>query len=286
MTQQHAILERVAALPPLPTAVVDVLALMDDPDVEAGAVARVIAHDPGLTANVLRMANSSMFAGNHSVASIQEAFVRLGTKKVLSLVVCGAVAPIAQAPVEGYELASGCLWERCVAVAMAAEQFAEVLGIRAPAATFTAGLLCDIGKLALAPFVRDVADQIRRLAFDGGMSFERAECELLGLDHAEAGAALLERWQLPDEVVAAVRWHHQPEHCPEQVQQVCDLIHVADHACMSAGLGGGDDGTNYRFEIASISRTGLTQEQVEVAMCRTVTKFNELRERLCPEPVE
>jgi len=278
MTSNPAILAQIRALPPLPAAAVDVLTLLRDPEVDAGAVARAISYDPGLTANLLRMANSTAWGGRQEIGSIEQALIRLGTRSVMSLVVCSAVGPIAQGPVDGYELDSGKLWEHCVSVAVATQEFAAVLGIRPPMAAFTAGMLCDIGKLALGTLVGGAAAEIRHLAFEERLSFECAERQLLGCDHAEAGATLLQSWQLPDDVVAAVRWHHDPGRCPEPARPVADLVHVADYACTQAGLGGGQDGTNYGFSAEAAARTGLGPEQMEAAMCYTVCKLEELRE--------
>ena len=70
---------------------------------------------------------------------------------------------------------------------------------------------------------------------------------VLGVDHAEVGAHLLEHWNLPGEVVRATRWHHEPERATTSCGLV-DVVHVADVICMNCGWGLGRDGLQYRLD--------------------------------------
>ena len=278
MTSREDVFEQVKRIPPLPTAATEVLPLLQDPDADPADIVRAITHDPILTANVLRTANSPMFAGDRTVGSVQEALVRLGTKQILSLVLCSAVGPVASPAVSGYHLGEGSLWEHCVATAVATEKFSAVIGERANPMAFTAGLLCDIGKIAIGSFLEHDYAKVTELAFDRGMSFQLAEREVFGIDHAEAGAVLLEQWNLPEAVCDAVRWHHEPESCPEPHRGIAELVHIADLACCAGGFGTGDDGMNYEISDDLLKKNGLKPEHVEAALCETFTRLSELRQ--------
>ena len=278
MTTRAAILGRVRAMPALPAATGRLVPLLQDPDADPDEVCRWITHDPALTSYVLRVANSAALGPGGEVKSMRQALMRLGTSRVLAAVLGAGVGRLARRPVRGYNLRPGSLWESSVAVALATEAFARVRGHGVPMEAFTAGLLCDVGKLVLGEFVQRESGAIGRLAFGSGLSFERAEREVLGLDHAEAGAELLAAWGLPASIVQVVRWHHEPERAPEEHRDVTDLVHLATYTCTLSGLGGGDDGTNYVPCDATMQRLGLSSAEVEEGMCLTVLKLDEVRE--------
>lgn len=115
--------------------------------------------------------------------------------------------------VPGYGLGRGELWRHAVAVSVISENLSKGLDLPVPEETFTAALLHDVGKLVLGGMVHADLARIEG-ALARGVSFENAEREVLGLDHAEAGAEILERWSIPEGLVSAVRWHHAPDRSP------------------------------------------------------------------------
>jgi len=278
VSRREEILSTVRSVPSLPAAAAEVVRLIRDPEVGIAEISRAIEHDPGLTSNLLRMANSAYFGIARSVGSVQEAAVCLGTKRIFQMVIASAVSPLVQRPVKGYDLPAGKLWEHSVCVAAGAEQLAEELKLEAPSHLFTAGLLHDVGKLVLGTFVDVDAGPIMALAFDEEMSFEVAEAQVLGINHAEVGAALLDSWNLPKEIVDADRWHHDPEAFPGDDTLVVDLVHVADALSMMQGIGAGSDGLNYRSCAAVTERLKLKTAVTEVVACHTVAKLGELRD--------
>ncbi|MCA8958350.1 MAG: HDOD domain-containing protein [Planctomycetes bacterium] len=268
----------------LPSSAVEIVRIAQDPEADAGQVERAIALDPVLTARVLKMANSSLLGGRAETRTVRDAVVRLGSGRVIAAALDSG--PLAAAPVEGYELRPGALWEAAAATALTAEELARACGTRAPREVFTAALLCDLGKLVLGPFVCRHRDAIMALAFEGDHAFDAAEREVLGIDHAEVGALLLERWQLPAEIVQIVRWHHLPSSCDESMRGPTDLVHAAEHLCAMAGLGSGVDGTQYRADPATVTRLGLKPSVVEAVLCETASKLVEVRTLRSGEAVE
>ena len=277
MNTRQQMIECLDHVPPLPATAISVISLLQDADADLAAVDKVISHDAGLAANVLRLANSSLFGGNGEVDSIQEALVRLGTKNILPLVLWASVAPVAKHSIPGYDLRDGIWWEHSVAVAIATVKFAGILELRPPSYAFTAALLHDIGKVVMGTFVQKDRELLNRLAFQEGMSFDCAEKAAIGIDHAEIGSLLVANWNMPEPIVQVVRWHHQPENCPEEYHLVASLVHVADYACTTTGFGGGEDGTNYVPCSPTIERLGITNKILEAAMCDTAFEVSELR---------
>jgi putative nucleotidyltransferase with HDIG domain len=276
VSRREEIIAYVRTLPALPTGAGQLLALLQDPDVGISVLIERIEYDPGLTSNLLRLANSAYFAGPRSIGSLREAIVRLGTKRILQLVITSVVAPMARRPVQGYDLPAGQLLTHSVAVAIAGEQIAEAVHLRPVDHLFTAGLLHDLGKIVLGTFVEVDAEPIRRLAFEQSMPFDAAEREVLGIDHAEVGAQLLASWSLPADVVEAVRHHHLPENVAGDSFTV-DLVHTADQLILSSGVGAGADGLNYRPSEGAVTRLNLTPLLCETVISRTVDAVEELR---------
>ncbi len=261
------IIDRLRSMESLPAASAEALRLAQETDTDAQALSKAIEQDPGMAANVLRLANSVRFGANREIASIRQAVVRLGRKQIAHLVIGAVAGNLSRQEVRGYDLPEGALWRHAVAVAAGAEALAQTLGRPAPDAVFTAALLHDVGKLALGSFVEEEGERLRAQAFQTGESFEAAERTVLGIDHAEAGALLLESWHLPPVILEAVRWHHAPEGATENGRTV-ELVHAANTLSMLAGIGTGADGLQHAPSDQTIERLGLDIHVAEAALCR------------------
>ena len=270
------ILDKIRTVPSMPVAAIKVIRLLADSEVDLTTVARIIEVDPGMTSNLLRLANSSYFGCPQSVGSVKEALVRLGMNNVLRLLLPLTVAPTIRHPVHGYDLQSGALLEHSVAVAVGSVELAQAMKILPPKDTFTAAILHDVGKILLGTFIQVEAEQIQRILSREGATFEEAEREVLGIDHAEAGAVLLESWNCPAPIVEVARWHHLPESIPGENLMV-SLVHVADGLSMMQGIGAGLDGLNYRLSEPVLGKLHLSQEAVERVSCRMLEGLAELK---------
>jgi putative nucleotidyltransferase with HDIG domain len=270
------ILAETRAVPSLPIWAVEVLDIASQPDPDIGALEQCIALDPGLTSNVLRLANSAYFGGVGEISTVRDAVVRLGTRHALGVVVASAIAPVAGAPVRGYDMPAGLLLRHSVAVAMAAERLGERLGLETPAATFTAGLLHELGKMVLGTFLEIDARPILALAFEQAIPFQDAERQVLGVDHAEVGAVLLESWRVPQAIVEVVRWHHEPERFGG-APMMLDLVHIGDHLGRMAGGGLGVDGLNYAASDAVIGRLKMGPAVAESVISEVSGGLDELQ---------
>jgi putative nucleotidyltransferase with HDIG domain len=276
MSTREQILEKIKTIPSMPAAANAVIQLLKDPDVEVNALVRGIEYDQGLTANVLRLANSAYFAGPRTVGSLKEAIVRLGMNRIFQLVLTVAIVPLARQPVRGYDLPAGRLLEQSVAVAIGAEDLAARLDRKAPPHTYTSGLLHDLGKVVLGTFLEVSVGPVLELAQNEQLSFDVAEARVMGVDHAEAGAALLEHWNLPKNISDVVRYHHHPEALKGDTV-VVDLVHMADALAIESGLGGGVDGMNYKPSEVVMSRLKVRPQVAEQVVCRMLKELEEFK---------
>jgi putative nucleotidyltransferase with HDIG domain len=202
-------LSRVDHLPPAPTLVVELLDLFKQPDRDLDRVVELIAHDPSLTAEVLKLCNSAFFGGDDPVDDMFTAVMRVGFFEVYRLVVgvFGANA-IGRASAAGGPLAVQ-MWQHSVTAAVAAETLAERIQVNKGVA-FTAALLHDIGQMVLASVEGPRYAQWHEKPEVSGQSRLASENAAFGLDHAQIGARLLARWNFPPNLVNAVSSHHDP----------------------------------------------------------------------------
>jgi len=139
-------------------------------------------------------------------------------------------------------------YARTLAAALELEELAPVVE--------RAGLLHDIGKIVLHAELRSHFDTIIERVRSDGSSFEEAEREVLGYNHADVGAVIARAWNLPVSLCEAIEFHHDPtraEHCP----RLCAQVHIANILCISLGIGLGNDGLRYAFHPKSLEATGL-----------------------------
>ncbi|MEW6583207.1 MAG: HDOD domain-containing protein [Actinomycetota bacterium] len=192
-------------LPVLRTSVHRVLGVTNDPDSSTTELVAALEADESLVANMLRYANSAAMARPVRAKTVRQAVTMLGRLRVRQIALEAATYHfLEQAP----GVASrGQLHVHSVAVAAASSAVADRVGL--PVDTpHLAGLLHDIGKVVL-PAVASEAE-VGRLteAYPSGMARARAERDRLGIDHAQAGAILAAEWGLPEDVAAAIAWHH------------------------------------------------------------------------------
>jgi putative nucleotidyltransferase with HDIG domain len=270
------IISDVRSFPSMSGLAVKVLKLIDDPDSTASKIEELLRYDPGITANILKLTNSAYFGLSTRIGSVRQAIVLLGWKRLGKLVVTSCVNAILDKPVPGYDLPSGELWRHSIAVSVTAELLAKELGITADDEIFTAALLHDLGKLVLGNYVKEDLQAIETAAGEG-IPFQIAERQVLGTDHAEVGARLLESWSFPELLVNSVRWHHDPDGSKEP-STIIDLVHVANVLCLMIGIGVGREGLRYEPSPAATKRLGIKARQLELVASQTLQWANELSE--------
>jgi len=268
----------IKAFPAMPGAALKLLTLADAPDATVQQIEDALRQDPGLTANVLKLANSAYFGIPSKIGSVRQAVMLLGLKRLVQMVVTTCASAVIDRGVPGYDLAAGELWRHSLAVSVAARGLAAALKLPATDEIFTAGLLHDVGKLILGHFVQEDYPEIER-ALAQGMTFEAAEAAVLGIDHAEIGARVLAQWSLPENIVHAVRWHHAPEKFGS-VDITLDVVHVANMLCLMIGIGVGREGLLHKPSPIVTRRLGLEPNHLEKVASQTLQWLSELSQAM------
>lgn len=269
--------QKIREFPAMPPICGHLLAKIKDPDVDFRDLAEEVKYDPGMTANILKLANSAYFGSTGEVSSIHNAIVRLGVLKVFQLVTAAAASKVLKRELAGYDLRAEDLLRHSVWVAIAAGELADALGVQTPDVLFTAGLLHDVGKLVLDEVVGEEAAGLREAMRDvnASDSFELIEQKFFGMDHAEAGAMILTKWKFPEVLIAAVRWHHEPEKT-EGLQDVVNMVHIADVLGYSGGIGAGIEGLHYKLSDKAVSGLNMSHSLIEAVASRVLGKMSDL----------
>jgi putative nucleotidyltransferase with HDIG domain len=263
MIAPPVILSRVKALPTLSATALRLSELARDPRSSAVDFERAIKPDPALTANLLRIANSAYFGLRNRVESVKQAVTVLGLRRVSEMAAAAAFAPVIPARLPGYDIEASAFWLHSVAVAVLSERLAAELKLARPDLTFTAGLLHDLGKLAIGTFVSQESGEILGRV-RGGLAFASAEREVLGVDHAQVGALVAEAWRLPAAIGTVARWHHAPDDVPEGVERpLVDLVHAADGLAHALGLGADVGELARRVAHGAEARLGIRARRLE-----------------------
>ena len=222
--QLKKVTEGMVALPTLPLVASRLLESIADPDAATSEeIGGLIALDPALTARTLKLANSDFYGFPRKVGTVDLAVVVLGTDTIRDLVLGASVFQTLDPSLRSL---TG-LWTHSLACGVAARAMADRCGYRLEAEAFAAGMLHDIGKVALRQTHPDRFEAAAALVRAQGIPMVEAERGVLGSDHAEVGGWLAERWGLPGDLVEAIACHHRPEQArlnPELVS----LVHIAD----------------------------------------------------------
>ena len=238
MSILEEVLEHTKRVPGLPTGISRLYPLLNDSQAGASDFEKVIRPDVALSANLLRLANSAAFGMRRQVESVRHAISLLGLKRAFDAAVAASFAKTIPRQLPGYDIESNEFWGHSSAVAILSGRLASQISQKPPNLIFVAGLLHDIGKLAISPFLGERATEVRGALNDGTQTFLAIEREVLGTDHAEIGYALAESWGLPEAIGLAARWHHRPSEAPPEVDQVLvGLVHAADALAHMLGHG-------------------------------------------------
>lgn len=224
MIRLDDVLLAVNTLPSLPAVVLELIASIDDDDIDIDVLSRKIALDQSLSATTLRLANSSFYGMQRQVTSVQVAVPVLGLRTVRHLATTAALLGSMRGNGNPALSVVG-FWRHSIGTALSARALAARVGI-SPDSAYTAGLVHDIGRLLLATrFAAAFEAVAARHAIDGGQLID-AERRLLGFDHAQLGGALTRHWKFPDAIVQATQYHHAPE--PADSPTLALLVHAAD----------------------------------------------------------
>jgi putative nucleotidyltransferase with HDIG domain len=259
------LVERASEIPAQTSVAIQVHHLVNQRNSSASQIAHALSTDQVLTARVLKTANSAFYGAPRRIATLTDAIVLLGMRTIRDIAMSVSCQDMLARAVPGYVIAKGELWRHSCCCGYGAQQLAKLAGFQVAEEAYIGGLLHDIGKVVISYSLTDEFVEIADLAGKQNEPFTEAEEAVLGFDHAEVGACMAEHWNLPKQLVEAIRYHHRPSEQPEP-SDLTYIIHLADAFCMMLGIGLGGDGLRYKLEPGIIDRLGLDNDDIDGVM--------------------
>jgi len=259
----NTILEEAENMPALPDIVNKVLEEIDNPNTNAKDMEAIISKDPVLTAKVLKMSNSAYYGYSREIVTLSEAIIILGLDTLKSLVIAASAFKSLNKDYSGYGLSKGDLWRHSLATALAARLIAKQKNQQDLEKFFVAGLLHDIGKVLLTKYIGEYIDAIKQLVKMRDISFDIAEKEIIGFNHADVGAEIANYWKLPPLFYDVIKYHHSPSLCNSENARFVEFVHIADIVAYRLKIGIGMDGAFYKANKDIFTKYGIDKKFID-----------------------
>lgn len=226
------VLREIKNLPTLPGIVAKLGKMAENPDTTTEQMGRVISKDHILASKLLKLVNSAFYGFPQRISSLNSAIILLGFNVIKSLIISASIFEVMEA--QDVEL-----WEHSLGCAVVCNVLARHMGVKDPEEISTAGLIHDLGKVAIKMELPREYAMITQLSQEKKISRLEAEREILGLDHAEVGSWLAKSWNLPNKLVEPIACHHDPQLAKEE-RLASAIVHFGN--IMIRGLGYGHAG--------------------------------------------
>ena len=270
MKEIEKIIKEIDRLKPVSYIGDKIMEIISNPDSSLAELVDIVKYDQGMTANLLRICNSAYFGLAKEITSVKQAVAYLGIDKVASLIMMGNSADNFKEAQAGYDLTEGELWRYSVSSALMAQDLAEKRNLNNISLIFTSALLKDIGKVVLNTYIKNSFEAINKAVQSKGITFIDAEKEVIGIDHAELGARVAERWNFSPVMVNIIRNHHHPEKAlPDDLS--IPIVYMADCICMMMGRDVGSDGLAYRYYQDIVDQLHFSDIDIQ----KTIAGFRE-----------
>jgi putative nucleotidyltransferase with HDIG domain len=201
---------------------------------------KLIEKDPQISARIIGLSNTPLFGASKQVTSIQDASMLLGLTRVKSVAVGIAVMSTLTKHPSGL-LDIQRLWLHSLGVALGMRALSRAMPSRTRPLEdeiFLAGLLHDIGFMVLNYLDSELSDKLqRKLSAEPDRPVSEVEAEVLEIGHSELGAELGRHWDLPERIIAVLRYHHAPDAEGAAVgQPLVALLHLSERLLPNFGI--------------------------------------------------
>jgi HD-like signal output (HDOD) protein len=258
--------KRAVRLPSAPAILPQLLACLCRPEGTAGEIEDLISQDSALAAATLRLGNSAVNGARRQMHSIQQAVIFLGYRELHRLASFSLVNRWEIVHREALPWAPGEYSRQSFCMAIAAEVLAESRGPVDPRVAYTAGLVCDLGKLVLAFTCPEYYPRIAVRASRPGWSWSAAEKSVLGFDQTEVGGRLMRAWRFPEYFAQAIEFQLNPAAAPAEIAVLVAQLHAARYLAVSLGSGPTEGGFSSIVDGTVLAAHGITPEVLQQAV--------------------
>jgi HD-like signal output (HDOD) protein len=203
-------------MPVYPAIAMRMFKALSSQDVNLGVLESIAKSDQVIAGKLIKAANSAYYSPWQPIRTVAQAITYVGIEDARRLLLASSVQPLFSSPRLRH------LWKHSIEAAEVTERIATITGSVDPGEAFLAGLLHDSGKLAITLLPGDVNEAMDRLV-SRGCQPTTAELVLCGFDHADASAEVMRNWRFSDELIEAVRVHHQPERSSSKLASILYL---------------------------------------------------------------
>lgn len=280
------VIQSIGDIPTLPTVVARVMQVLNDPHSSATDLTEIISVDQAMTFRILKMANSAYYGFPRSVATVTESIVLLGFSTVRNLILTTMMynfdqmwlpkhKPKTISPKVQFDQRQA--WKHSVATAIMTRE----LLISQQLATlehfgFLAGLMHDVGKVLFYHYFHDEYGRVLEQTVEDGRALSRLEAEVMGAHHGQVGAWMVDRWNLPEEIVTPIACHHFPEEAKEQ-KTMTQVLYIANRMAHATLKDSGLEALPTEDGVAQWwGQLGLSMEQMLGMEKRIVKELNEI----------
>jgi putative nucleotidyltransferase with HDIG domain len=267
------IVDNINKLPHFPENIMIIQKLIADPNSDMATIAKHIATDPALTADLLKIVNSAQYMLPKKVDNITEAVNMVGINGIKNLLYSyGTVKVLGDDTVDKKKL-----WEHSYKTAIYAYNLAKNFknDHNLLDDVYVGGILHDMGKIIFSNVHPELLEKIKKFSTEKNIPSSTFENLSTGMNHAELGAMIAERWNFPEGLVGSIRYHHAPGDAPDDLRNVVDAVYIANMFCEYENGNAAFD----QFEPAPLKNYGINDEkQFEALIEKFSSSFNKERQ--------
>ncbi len=267
------LIERNILLPEIPSIVFELNEVISNPLSTADQMAQVINKSPSLTAQLLRIVNSSFYGLPARVERVSLAVTLIGTRELSTLAMGISIMSLFR-KIPSRLLNMQLFLQHSLACGIVSRLLAANKTMRQTEQMFTSGLLHDLGRLVTFIYFPNEILACMGRAARAGMSLSAAEKNLFGCHHGQIGMQMLHQWRLPVSLEHNVRYHHEPAEAPDPLSAA--LIHVADLLVNALGIGSSGERCVPPLDPQAWEASGLTADCFETVVQQTLHQFKTL----------
>ncbi len=262
------IIKSIDSLPQFPENILMIQKLINDPASDMPTIAHQIAIDPALTADLLKIVNSAQYMLSKKVDNISEAVKLVGIKGIKNLLYSYGTQKVLGDDTADKKK----LWEHSYRTAFYAYNLVKNFKNNSNLLddVYVGGMLHDMGKIVFSNVHPDLLAKIKSFSLERNMPASTFEDLSAGMNHAELGARIAEKWNFPDRLIACIRYHHDPSAAPEVFRDLIDTVYLANMFCEYENKNIGFD----QFELAPLENFNLkSKKQIDTLLERLSSGF-------------
>jgi len=234
------LMERMEDLPSLPSTVVAILNVLNNPESSARELSEALRHDQSLTSRVLMLVNSAYYGFPRKIDTLRKAVTILGYTSIQNIILVTKIFEVIRGGSKEHSLDRKRFWQHALGCGVTAQTIGAKLGLGGGEEIFLAGLLHDIGKVILDAFLHEEYSKVIEMSRKNDILLFEAEKQILGASHEDLGYWLAEEWNLPLNLTAAITHHHDPSQAGDHLV-TASLVHVGDIMARALEIGHGGD---------------------------------------------